>query len=629
MSHTSPQLGPFEQLLEPILLLDSHYKILDLNQTACNLLQTSKEAFVGETFPFDLRLNQGLEVELPDASDELISYSVQAQAFVLGEQHGILVRFFKSTLVKTNSKSEQVDPALICTNILDTLNISAFITDQNGCIAHNTQAAQALLLADKESLIGQSASQILDHNPSLNIAGEPPLSERLIDLLSKENVPPSQIKLELSLEDAGSFELTSIALDDHVSASLANKFIIINELNSLKQSFQQQALATKQLQLMAAGIAHDFKNLLSAIISQLSIARLKIENIEVTEKLDAAEEAAWQAKTLSQRLMHLSDSRKSTISSHAAYCLARLIRACVELHLKSSKISYQLILDEPLGDCTVEYTQMSQVINNLLINAKQSMPDGGHIEIKANNLAKPSAENNAQTGQQQDFICIRIRDTGPGISRSHQSKIFEPYFTTKAKGNGIGLANCKNIIDAHQGQLSVESTIGQGSTFIIEIPRASRPAAAPEVPRTPPKPATPAKLSPSEKSSQSKGRILVMDDLEAMRDVAGDILKLLGYECALTEDGQAAVDLYMQEKEQDRPFDAVLFDLTVPGGMGGEEAATKIKEIEPQLKAIACSGYAESDLMQNYAHSPFTTVVPKPYRIQEMRDALSTVLGDN
>ena len=106
MSHTSPQLGPLKQLLEPILLLDSHYTILDLNQTACNLLQTSKEAFVGETFPFDLRLNQGLEVELPDASDELISYSVQAQAFVLGEQHGILVRFFKSTFVKTNSKSE-------------------------------------------------------------------------------------------------------------------------------------------------------------------------------------------------------------------------------------------------------------------------------------------------------------------------------------------------------------------------------------------------------------------------------------------------------------------------------------------------------------------------------------------
>jgi CheY-like chemotaxis protein len=120
-----------------------------------------------------------------------------------------------------------------------------------------------------------------------------------------------------------------------------------------------------------------------------------------------------------------------------------------------------------------------------------------------------------------------------------------------------------------------------------------------------------------------------MDDLEAMRDVAGDILKLLDYECALTADGQAAVDLYLQEKKQGRPFDAVLFDLTVPGGMGGEEAAAIIKKIEPNLKAIACSGYADSDLMQNYAHSPFTTVVPKPYRMQEMRDALRTLLEGN
>jgi signal transduction histidine kinase len=629
MSHTSPQLGPLEQLLEPLLLLDKHYTILDLNQTACNLLQTSKEAFIDETFPFDLRLNEGLEVEIPDSNAELISYTILAQAYILGGQDCLLVRFFQSTWLLSNSELEPVDPALMCTNILESLNIAAFTTDQNGRIAHCTQAVQALLFTNKESLIGKSAAQILNHSPSLQIAGGPPLGERLIDLLKQENPPSSHIKLALELEDAGSFELVSIALEDPMSASLANQFIIFNELNSLKQSLQQQSLAGKQLQLMAAGIAHDFKNLLSAIISQLSIARLKIENTEATEKLNAAEEAAWQAKTLSQRLMHLADSRKPTMGSYAAYCLARLLRACVELHLKNSKISYQLILDEPLGECTVEYTQMSQVINNLLINAKQSMPAGGHIEITAHNSSQPSAENNAATGQQQDFICIRIRDTGPGISRSHQSKIFEPYFTTKVKGNGIGLANCKNIIDAHQGQLRVESTIGRGSTFIIQIPQAIKSSGEKEVVRTPTRPAIKAELPTPEKDLQPKGRILVMDDLEAMRDVAGDILKLLDYECALTADGQAAVDLYLQEKKQGRPFDAVLFDLTVPGGMGGEEAAAIIKKIEPNLKAIACSGYADSDLMQNYAHSPFTTVVPKPYRMQEMRDALRTLLEGN
>ena len=117
-----------------------------------------------------------------------------------------------------------------------------------------------------------------------------------------------------------------------------------------------------------------------------------------------------------------------------------------------------------------------------------------------------------------------------------------------------------------------------------------------------------------------------MDDMEAMRDVAGDILNLLGYECAFTEDGQAAIDLYKENKQRGQAFDAVLFDLTVPGGMGGEEAANKLKEMDPNLKAIACSGYADSDIMQNFANSPFTTVVPKPYRIQDMSDAIKSVL---
>lgn len=626
MSHPSTQLGHLAQLLEPVLLLDKDYTILDLNQTACNLLQTSKEAFIGEIFPFDLRLNQGLEVELPDTCGQLLLYTVQAQPFAGSETDCILVRFFRSPLSEPKPNIAHADATIALANVLNQLNLSAIIIDENGGIAHCTDAAHRSRLFEGDTLLGRRAAQMIDDTPSLKIPDDVPLSQKLMDVLGSENTPASQAKLDIEFEDGRRFELISIALDGRLTPSLTNQLIVFCERNPPTQAECDKALDSKQLQLMAAGIAHDFKNLLSAIISHLSIARLKIERPEVTEKLDAAEEAAWQAKTLSQRLMHLADPRKPAVDHQAAYNLAGLLRACVHMHLKNSKTSYELILDEPLWDCSIEYTQMTQVINNLLINAQQAMPDGGHIEIKASNAVNPASKESPHSGKQQDFICLHIRDTGPGISPSNQTRIFEPYFTTKAKGHGIGLANCKNIIDAHEGHLRVESKMGQGSTFIIQLPRASTPAVEKKVATNSSKPSTAPKRASAEKSPQIKGRILVMDDMEAMRDVAGDILNLLGYEYALTEDGQAAIDLYFSEKERGQAFDAVLFDLTVPGAMGGEEAASAIKEIDPKLKAIACSGYAESDLMQNFAESPFTTVVPKPYRIQEMSDALTLAL---
>lgn len=627
MSHASTQLGALAQLKEPILLLDTDYTVIELNQTACTLLQTSKEAFIGEIFPFDLQLNQGLEVELPEETGQLVSYIANAQPFVCSQQEFILVRFFQSSPRESNPKISLEDSTNTLLGLLKQLNLPAIITDENGDIAHTTNKAKTLLSAAENNLHGRSALQVLESASSLKLSDErSPIHQRLIAAISQENDPPTQLKLELKLKDDRRIDLICMALRRQLLPSLASQLIVFDGLNVSKQAAQNTILDGKELKLIAAGIAHDFKNLLSTIITHLSIARLKIEDTEANEKLDAAEEAAWQARTLSQRLMHLADPRKPKANHHTAYSLAGLLRSCVHMHLKNSTISYELNLGEPLWDCSIEYTQMTQVINNLLINAQQAMPDGGHIEIQANNSENCLPKESALTTKPQDFISLRIRDTGPGISPDYQKKIFEPYFTTKAKGHGIGLANCKNIIDAHQGQLNVESELGKGSTFIVHIPRSPTANLKKKVATHESKPSIPSERSQIEKNTEKKGRILVMDDMAAMRDVASDILNLLGYEYALTEDGQAAIKLYKESKQRGQAFDAVLFDLTVPGGMGGEEAANKLKEIDPNLKAIACSGYADSDIMQNFANSPFTTVVPKPYRIQEMSDAIKSVL---
>ena len=214
-----------------------------------------------------------------------------------------------------------------------------------------------------------------------------------------------------------------MALRRQLLPSLASQLIVFDGLDVSKQAAQNTILDGKELKLIAAGIAHDFKNLLSTIITHLSIARLKIEDTEANEKLDAAEEAAWQARTLSQRLMHLADPRKPKANHHTVYSLAGLLRSCVHMHFKNSVISYELNLGEPLWDCSIEYTQMTQVINNLLINAQQAMPDGGHIEIQANNSESCLPKENALATKPQDFICLRIRDTGPGISPDYQKNI--------------------------------------------------------------------------------------------------------------------------------------------------------------------------------------------------------------
>jgi signal transduction histidine kinase/CheY-like chemotaxis protein len=627
MSHASTQLGALAQLKEPILLLDTDYTVVDLNHSACTLLQTSKEAFMGETFPFDLQVNEGLEVEFPDDTGQLIPYIVHAQPFVCGQQDCILVRFLQTPPRKSNPKILQEGSKNTLLRLLKQLNRAAIITDDNGNIAHTTNKAKILLSKTGDNLHGRNALQVLEHASSLRLSDErASIHQRLIAAISQENDPPTQLMLELKLEDDRRIDLICIALENRLLPSLASQLIVLEGLDASKPPEQKIALDGKELKLIAAGIAHDFKNILSAIISHLSIARLKIENTEANEKLDAAEEAAWQASTLSQRLMHLADPRKPTGNHHTVYNLAGLLRSCVQMHFKNSIISYELKLENELWDCSVEHTQMTQVINNLLINAQQAMPDGGHIEIKANNSVNHLSQESAIATKQQDFICLRIRDTGPGISPHHQKKIFEPYYTTKAKGHGIGLANCKNIIDAHQGNINVESELGNGSTFIVHIPRSPTTHLKKKVATHISKPLLSSERSHVKKSTEKKGWILVMDDMEAMRDVAGDILNLLGYECAFTEDGQTAINLYKENKQRGQAFDAVLFDLTVPGGMGGEEAANKLKEMDPNLKAIACSGYADSDIMQNFANSPFTTVVPKPYRIQEISDAIKSVL---
>ncbi|MGB0334268.1 MAG: response regulator [Opitutales bacterium] len=379
-----------------------------------------------------------------------------------------------------------------------------------------------------------------------------------------------------------------------------------------------QAEKLNSISLLAGGIAHDFNNMLATILGNISMIRIEMdEGHSYSEKLLAAEKAALQAKSLTQQLLTLSRGGTPVLE---VTTVAEVVEECAQFVLRGSNVKCEVSKDEDLWPVDADKGQISQVVNNLIINADQAMPRGGKIAISiGNSKISPSEVPSLDSG---NYVCIEFKDEGDGIPPENLKRIFDPYFTTKKAGNGLGLASSYSIVQSHKGSIIAESTLGSGSVFKVYLPKSQRsvePVNTTEIKQ--------AKESSKETIHRGKGRILVMDDMEAMMLVAGEILTVLGYEVEYTTNGEEAIAAYQKAKESGNGFDAVVFDLTVPGGMGGEEAANILIEYDPDLIAIASSGYTTSNVMSAPQDSAFKGVVPKPYRIKEMGDALHKVLS--
>lgn len=373
-----------------------------------------------------------------------------------------------------------------------------------------------------------------------------------------------------------------------------------------------KAQKLESLGLLAGGIAHDFNNFLMAILGNISLARLEANSPEnLSERLMAAERACLRAKDLTQQLLTFS---KGGTPIRKLTSIAELIKESAEFVLRGSNARCQFSIADDLWPVEIDVGQMSQVIQNLIINADQALPDGGTITIRAQNVTLD--EGNVLPLKAGRYVKISIEDQGIGIPREHLSKIFDPYFTTKQKGSGLGLSIVYSIIKKHDGHITVRSELGRGTTFTIYLP-ASGEAPTRETPET---------MKTEDASSACGGRILVMDDEDIIRDVTRHILEQLGYDVALARDGEEAIQIYQQAQQCGRPFDAVIMDLTVPGGMGGKEAIKRLRTIDPHVKAIVASGYSNDPIMAHYQAHGFDGVITKPYRIEELRQVLYRVL---
>jgi PAS domain S-box-containing protein len=371
---------------------------------------------------------------------------------------------------------------------------------------------------------------------------------------------------------------------------------------------QQRAEKLESVGILAGGIAHDFNNMLTGIVGNISIAKMYAEaDSKIHERLAVAEKAAFRARDLTHQLLTFAKGGAPVMKTSS---IQEILTDLSKFALRGSNVRCCFDIADDLWRGNMDTGQISQVIHNLLINADQAMPAGGQILVKAEN--KVLTSHDGLPLQNGNYVHISVCDAGIGIAAENLPRIFDPYFTTKEKGSGLGLATSYSIVKNHDGCITVDSTPGEGTTFHVFLPAS---------------PQGPAKSKQQwSKAVTGSGRILVMDDEEMIRDIAGALLRVIGYSVTFAEDGEQAIALYRESMDKKEPFDVVIMDLTVPGAMGGKEAITQLLELDPQVKALVSSGYSTDPVMSDYRSFGFKGMVLKPYVIEDLSKALQRVL---
>jgi PAS domain S-box-containing protein len=599
-------------------------RIVDVNQTMCNLFgYTREEALTlnvqdislgtppysgAEALQWLRRAVQGtpqlFEWRSKKKDGALFWVEVSMRHAVIGDDSLIIV------LVRDITERKQKDESLKQSQELLQLQFSRMPV---GCIVWGDDyrvrswnpAAEKIFGYSTEEAIGRTANELI-------VPEEVRLKSGAIwtGLMSGDTAAGDLIENITKSGRTILCEWTNTRLSSRDGAMMG-VISMVQDVTDRREREQEQLKMQKleSLGLLAGGIAHDFNNILTAILGNVTLVRMKMSpDNPWYRQLDEAVAATYSAKDLTHQLLTFS---RGGAPVRKAMALEQLIRDSAGFAVRGVNVKCDFSFEEGLWPADIDESQMARVFSNLVINACQAMPAGGVIRINARNedIGKKSG---LPLGEGR-YVAISIEDQGIGIPEENLQKIFDPYFTTKQIGSGLGLAVTYSIVKNHRGHITVRSHVGQGSTFTVYLPASDRqPAGAKRL---------------ADGYVRWHGRVLLMDDEEMVRVVTREILKALGYEVSSAADGAEAIRLYTEARDAGRPFDAVIMDLTVPGGMGGKEAIQKLREIEPGVRAIVSSGYSQDPVMADYKIYGFNEAIAKPFTSNELSRVLHKALS--
>ena len=539
--------------------------------------------------------------------------------------HHVIVEVREKPLVK-DGKTVAVTGALIDITerkqaqenlraTLDCIGDAVISTDKDGMILEMNPAAEKLTDWKASEAKGNHYNTIFS---ALNSESGNSVAELIKDKLLSNDVIGFDEPITLNSKYRGECKISiaSSPMKDAAGKTTGIIFVlrdITRELKAMETLKKVERL--NSIGMLAGGIAHDFNNILTAVFGNISIAKLKLQEDHPAYRfIHDAEKSIGRATSLTLQLLTFA---KGGAPVKEEVNLCKIVEDVVHFDLAGSNVKPIIKIADDLWDAKADKGQIQQVFSNLTINANQAMPEGGHLYITVENSVVDEGEvPNLAPGR---YIRAVIRDEGTGIDEKHLKIIFDPYFTTKQTGNGLGLATTYSIMVKHGGIISAKSKVGEGTTFTLYIPASDSQSSA--------------ETGTDEEDNNGmlnpeNRKILVMDDEEVIQSLLETILGDAGYSVITAEDGQKALDEYIRSIADGKAFDAVIMDLTVPGEKGGKEIVGEILEIDPSAKCIVSSGYSDDPVMANHTDYGFVATVSKPFCIKELLKVVSQVLRE-
>jgi len=491
---------------------------------------------------------------------------------------------------------------------LKTITEGVVTVDGDGRILLMNDSAAALTAVPAAAAVQQPVTALFD---AIGLA-EATYHDALRRVL--EAGEPVQLHCELATPIARVLDVTGTPMRDGENRLAGAVFVLRDVTDAAHIEHERSKTARlESLGVLAGGLAHDFNNILMGVVGNLSLAQSMVGAADrpLTQRLRDAEAACVRARGVTSQLLTFA---KGGAPVKTAASIRELVVECARFALSGSHVAGRFTIEPELWTAEVDTVQVSQVVHNLVLNAVQAMPQGGTVDVSLRNVqVEAGASRTALNLQAGNYVCVSVVDQGPGIAADHLAHIFEPYFTTKEKGSGLGLAISSSIARAHGGTIAVESAPDAGGTrFDVYLPASADKA-------------TPVALPLAQPATGLTGRVLLMDDDPMVADIAQDMLGTLGYTAETTACGRTAIERLREAERDGKPFDLVILDLTVPGGMGGQETVPHLRRIRADLPVLVMSGYADNSVLADHGRHGFDGVLPKPFAIPDLRTAIAEV----